>query len=642
MSDTEQLNQNNEQPHNIDKLGQEIYNRGFTNDVTSRAPLSKPDVPVEMRWKHDSPGFDIPPPKPVIISIFKRIFVISAIFFVLSALVALIVFYGGFNIISANKVDMEFVGPVSIAASDELAFDIIIKNQNTTDLLNTELFLDFPDGTKKSIGELTQDLNHLKEDVGTVTNRSSARRTVRAVLFGKTQEMKEIKVTLQYNLKSSNGVYKKEKVYKVSIESTPITLTVRRPTEVASGQDLRFEVDVVSNATVPLTNLLLVAEYPFGFQFGSANPAPSVDSNLWRIPVLQPGEKKTYIISGKSEGEEGDERVFRFDIGAQSTVNLKAIATQYLSQAESVRIRRPPVSITISLGESTAKEVTAAPGREVNAHVSVINNMPTQFADVKVEVTFGGNAFSPTSPIVEDALYRLPTQTISWDRTIIPTLSLLEPGDKVDFDFEFSSLPAETLAAIKNGTITINTKVTGTAVGSGELITATAPRLVKIQPSFALNSRLFYSSGPFANTGPIPPKAESPTTYTVTWTIVRSPNGGKDAEVRATLPSYVSWTGKTSPGSENITWIPERNEVIWRVGDIPAGSTGQIAKEASFQVSLTPSFSQIGSLPDLVQNISLRVTDTFTSKPLTIGVPDLTTDLRADSRYTALDGTVRQ
>lgn len=642
MKDTEQPNPNNEQPHNIDKLGEEIYNRGFTNDVTSRAPLSKPDIPVEMRWKHDSPGFDIPPPKPVTISIFKRVFIISAIFFVLSALAAVIVFYGGFNIISSSKVDMEFVGPVSINAGDELTFDIIIKNQNTTDLLNTELYFDFPDGTKKSLKELTQDINHLKEDVGTVTNRSSARRTVKAVLFGKAKEMKEIKVTLHYNIQSSNRPFEKEKIYNVAIDSTPLTLSVRKPTEVAAGQDLKLEVDVVSNATVPLTNLLLVAEYPFGFQFVSSNPAPSTDTNLWRIPVLEPGEKKTFIVSGKPQGQEGDEQVYRFDIGAQSSVNLKSIATQYLSQTESVRIRRPPVGINISLGQSTALEVTAAPGREVNALVSVINNMPTQFADAKVEVTFGGNAFSPTSPKVEDALYRLPTQTIYWDRTIIPALSLLEPGDKIDLDFEFASLPAETLAAIRNGSITVNIKVTGTAVGSGELITATAPRTVKIQPGFALNSRLFYSSGPFTNTGPIPPKAESPTTYTVTWTIVRSPNGGKDAEVRATLPSYVTWTGRISPAGENLTWIPERNEVIWRVGDIPAGSAGQIAKEASFQVSLTPSFSQIGSLPDLVQNISLRVTDAFTTRPLNIAVPDLTTDLRADSRYTAIDGTVRQ
>jgi hypothetical protein len=630
------------EPEHIDKLTRDIYNQDFKSETSARAPLSKPDIPVESEWKHTdgTPDINIPEPKPVTISVFKRAFIVSAIFFAVSAIVALIVFRGGFNIISANKVEMDFVGPVAIAAGEELSFDIVIKNQNTTKLINTELYIDFPDGTKKSI-DLTQDLNHLKEEVGTVEARASARRTIRSALFGKAQDTKSIKVTLQYGVQSSNGVFKKEKSYDLILSSSPLTLDIRKPAEVGSGENINLEVDVVSNSSVPLTNLLLAAEYPFGFQFQSSNPAPTADNAIWHIPVLNPGEKKTFIISGRTEGQENDQQYFKFNVGAQSQINLKSIATQYLSDAQPIRIRRPQIGVNILLNDSSSKEIAANPGSQVRSRIQIVNNMNTQLADAKIDIVFGGRAFDPVSPDVPGGLYRLPTQTVSWDRTSLPSLALLGPGERIDLSFTFSSLSPAVLAALKNGTITMDVKITGTAAATSEQINSLIPRVVKIQPTLALQSKILYSIGPFQNTGPVPPRSEQITTYTAVWSISRSTNDIADAEVRATLPSYVTWMGTTSPTTENITWIPERNEVIWRVGNIQAGSAGSLAREVAFQVSIKPGFSQIRSRPDLVQNIVLRAVDAFTRNPLTIGSPNLNTILYADPRYSAVDGSVQ-
>ena len=46
------------------------------------------------------------------------------------------------------------------------------------------------------------------------------------------------------------------------------------------------------------------------------------------------------------------------------------------------------------------------------------------------------------------------------------------------------------------------------------------------------------NGGTFTNTGPIPPKAEAETTYTVTWAVTNPLNNLTDVRVSAILPSY--------------------------------------------------------------------------------------------------------
>ncbi|MBX4198146.1 hypothetical protein KW782_02305 [Candidatus Parcubacteria bacterium] len=635
------MNPEENSENNIDKLAQDLYARDYKNEVSPRLELSQDAPAVERQWKHE-PLPEIPKQeqKTGSISLFKRIFIVSVIFFLASAAIALIVFYGGFNIISTNKVEMDFVGPVSIAAGEELGFEVVVKNQNTTPLLNAELFIDYPNGTKEAV-DLSRDLNHSKETIGTILPRTSATRTIRSVLFGKTQDIKDIKVTLQYELQSSNGIFKKEKAYQVAIASTPLTLTIEHQPEIGSGQEITFKVDVTSNSSVSLKNLLLVAEYPFGFEFLRGDPAPTLDTTVWRILVLQPGEKKTFTFIGKAEGEEGDERFFRFNVGAGNDVNEKQIDIVYLTAAESIIIRRPPIALSTTINEYEDREVIVEPGKLIQTRLELANNMTSQLVDTKVNIVLGGQALDPTSPDVGTALYRLPTRTISLDKTNLSRLARLGPGDTIDFSFSMASLPPETLTAIRNGTITISVEAVGTSVDTGQTIRSTMSRLIKVQPQVSLSSRLVYSIGPFKNTGVVPPKAETVTTYTVMWAINQSSNAITNGEVRAILPSYVEWLGATSPAAENITWNPDRNEVVWRVGDIPAGTVGRVAKEVAFQIAFKPSFSQIRTQPAVVQNITYRATDTFTKKVITISVLPLSTLLPADPKYQTLDGLVR-
>jgi hypothetical protein len=186
--------------------------------------------------------------------------------------------------------------------------------------------------------------------------------------------------------------------------------------------------------------------------------------------------------------------------------------------------------------------------------------------------------------------------------------------------------------------------VTGTrAVNGTPEILYTDSKLLKISSFLKLLSRGFRSIGPFENSGPFPPKVDNETTYTITWTATDSWNDVKGAKVVAILPPNVKWTGYTSPDSENITYDNTSGQVVWNVGDMKAntGSTYP-TREVSFQVSITPSVSQLGQDVPLLNEAVISGTDAFSGARVGETKAQVTTNITSDPQYNEGIGRVVQ
>jgi hypothetical protein len=124
----------------------------------------------------------------------------------------------------------------------------------------------------------------------------------------------------------------------------------------------------------------------------------------------------------------------------------------------------------------------------------------------------------------------------------------------------------------------------------------------------SLEAASSFGQGPFNNSGPTPPRAESPTTYTVTWTVKNSSNAIANAGVTAVLPPYVVY----KEGQTSFTYDAASRTVRWDLGELKAG-TGytSAAKVGSFQVTLNPSISQVGQTPALTGSAVLNGTDRY-------------------------------
>jgi hypothetical protein len=179
--------------------------------------------------------------------------------------------------------------------------------------------------------------------------------------------------------------------------------------------------------------------------------------------------------------------------------------------------------------------------------------------------------------------------------------------------------------------------------GSTEQVSAVETRKITLATDLSLTSRLVRSVGSLENSGPIPPKVDVPTTYTVIWNLTNSFNQVSNVEVRATLPSYVKWTGLKSPDNESFSFNQVTNEVVWNAGSVlPNTGFGSAKKEVAFQIEFLPSVSQISQTPYLVGEASLTATDKVTGQKIQSKAGAINTNFSSDSTYKESDDRVVQ
>ena len=157
---------------------------------------------------------------------------------------------------------------------------------------------------------------------------------------------------------------------------------------------------------------------------------------------------------------------------------------------------------------------------------------------------------------------------------------------------------------------------------------------IKRNSGLQLSSRAGRSVGPFVNTGPMPPRANQESTYTVIWNLTNSTNDVSQAVVRARLPSYVRWLSNVSPSAEKISFDSSRGEIIWQIGSVGRGLGSVLpGREVAFQVVFAASLSQVGISPTLVSDTFLSGLDDFTGENLTFAARELTTRIATDPLY---------
>ena len=113
----------------------------------------------------------------------------------------------------------------------------------------------------------------------------------------------------------------------------------------------------------------------------------------------------------------------------------------------------------------------------------------------------------------------------------------------------------------------------------------------------------------------MPPKAEVETRYAIVLSITNTTNAINAGKVTATLPSYVRLVGNHYlPATEKVNFNGTTGTFTWDVGPIApgVGLNGTAPRRVVIEVGLTPSTSQIGTEPVIVQDIKLTGTDALT------------------------------
>ncbi|MEK7148167.1 MAG: hypothetical protein AAB758_02615 [Patescibacteria group bacterium] len=630
----------------VDELSDSLYSRTrYQNPSDVRSTIrDRSTKDVEEKWH--SPELNemltheriSPPLNPFM----KKFFVFGILFFLATVFVAAFVFLGGSNFISSKNLDINIVGPTSTSAGSVIELGVTIDNNNNTDLEVANLSVQYPEDTRDP-QDSSRGLTFNKYDLGVVKAGGQATRPVRMILLGSAGEVKDVKFSVEYKVRGSNAIFYKDKIYQVTIGEAPLSLNVQSPAKVSSGETFTTEVLVKLNSTETLKNVMLRAEYPYGYSAENSSPPAVSDDNVWALGDLSPGASKKVQIRGRLVGENQDERTFRFYVGVSEGATLNPnFKTVLVSSQKTIAIERPFISLNVTFNGEGGTSYVAPAGQNISTSIRLQNNLPEKLLNPKLEVRLSGSVLNGASIAPQNGgVYNAVIRRINWNILNSVGVSEFSPGDSGTIGFSFASI--QDASSVVNKDITLQFTFSGIGAADNKPITITETKTVKIGAQVSLSARALHSMGPFNNTGAIPPKVGTETTYAILLSVGNTSSDLNDAKVTARLGTNVKWKSVYSAGSENVTYNESTNTITWNLGGLSSGSGFSTPpREVAFQISLTPTTAQVGSAPTLVSGIVFSAFDTSLSKAITVSASPLTTRISTDPAFIQGDDVVQK
>ncbi len=614
----------------VDSIEKHLYNRENQNDFTHTShEFSKKNFEVAKNWQSPTEEEVIDDRIKKGGNIFLTIFMIAILFFAVSLGVAFYMFSGEHNVISEEEIELVVSGITQVASGVEFSLDVNVQNRSNAPLAGVELYIEYPSGTRSADGK---NLSNEIVSIGEIASKSFYRKNLSQVLYGEEFTIKTVNIVMEYRLQGSTSVFKREKKYNVSLISTPVSIVVNSLNELSSGQDLELEIVLTSNSDKKMNNLLLQVDYPFGWTFTSANPVASQGNNAWVISELASRGEYKIKVAGKLVGTEDDLRKFQFKVGILDNEKDLTKVSALSEYVQDVAIKQPFLGLAIEWQSGVNSGGIINGGEKVVGNIIWTNNTNAVINDANIILNLSGNALNKNTVKADGGVYDINNDRIVWNSRDNSDLASVSVGKSGSLKFEFNSLDTR-----ENSRVDLSLSVSGNRVlesGSQTQVASIVQETLKTATNISLASQVLHYSGPFETYGPMPPKVGQETGYTVVWTITNSRNDVSGVEVRAKIPSFVSWKNVVSPTSEKISFDQKTGEIVWLAGTVVGGSGfNKTAREVAFMIGLTPTLNQVGSSPLLLDKQTLSGTDSWTGLSLSDSRNSFTTWIINDAGF---------
>ncbi|MDP3988826.1 MAG: hypothetical protein Q8P93_01165 [bacterium] len=560
------------------------------------------------------------------------VFFVSALGFFLFSIVT------NRTVVSPDNVEITVQGPVSIAAGEELALQVMIQNNNPVAIEVADLIVTYPVGARRADENRSVIVKDDRDFVGTLVPGQAISRTIRTVLFGNTDQEQEFGLTLEYRSQGSNAILETRKSYSLPLSAAPVSLALELPETLSADQDFEGLVRVRTNSKTTLENVRVSISYPPGFVFYDADPQPSSGQRTFDLGNLAPGTERTILFNGSLLGQDNELKTFTVTVGGAGG-DSTTIGVPFNSTLSTITMVRPSLSGVLVINGSTGSDPAVLfSNQNVEGTLVITNNHSERVIDLSAAIRIAGEALDPSSVQASDGFFRSTDRIIIWDVGSDTFPTVIDPGESLQLPFTFRLVsPAMRVNLANARQITLDVSVQGRLATPDQQfaeLSVTSERDIRISSDFAITGNIVHFIGPLQNTGLIPPQVNQPTTYTVLWAITNGTNDIRDARVIAKLPQYASFVGAVSPSGETVRFNSETNEAIWDAGIVRAGTgISRPVREVAFQIQVVPSAPQVGQVLTVIGDATLRGNDTFTNRILESTTRSLTTILTTDPDY---------
>lgn len=554
----------------------------------------------------------------------KSILAFSSVGFFIVLAVSGAVFYFWLTSFKKSLVDFSISGPSQIASGENGAYIISYWNNTDQILKNAALNIRYPQDAIVDNGKNTN------IDLGSIGIGGGGKQEITAAFVGADKSIQKLEATLSYRPQNTSSTFENEATKEVAINGSALSVEFQAPETILPNAKNIYTISYKNNTDKVFKDVAIEANFPPNFTLVSSDLAPMKNNNSWTLGDLNPNGEGKIVISGILKSAQNT----NFDISIGVIENGKFY--KFGQSISPIVLSDSLLKLDISVNDQA--NATANPGDRLQFKIYYENNSGAALANVVLKAVLSGLMYD-FATLKTDGYFSGVNNTITWNAGNAADLGNLRSGASGDVDFQINVKPQYVVRTFrdKNFSLQISAGIEAATVSADSDI------VVKINTKTELKTKGYYFDSAMKNTGPLPPKVNQATSYTVHWQITNFSNDADNITVRSALPEGVGWLNKKSgAGAATLEYNERANELVWNVGKMSAG-TGVLLDpyEVVFQVGLTPAAHQANMTVPILSESVLTGEDVFTGVDISANAPALKTDLPDDSGVGILKSRVQ-
>lgn len=521
-------------------------------------------------------------------------------------------------------------------------FTIVVNygNNGQSLLREAKLSLSLPENL--SFVDMSSDQRVQARDIGDLGVGSQGKEEFRVIALKSPQSLQSIGASIDYIASNLGSRFERTASSPLTVNEPAIRVSLSAPEKVLSGEEFQVTVAYENISQYDFSDVELRLDYPATFDFGKSSIPGSEGNYLWRLGDLRAGSKGELIVKGSAMGKADS----FLELKSEFSASLQG--KRYAVESKSARLSISPSPLSVQVAVNNQTEYIASPGEQLVYTVSYRNNTDVNYRDVVLRARLVGDMYNFQSGN-SNGFFSSVDNSFTWNAANTPGFANLQAGESGSVSFSIglkNDYPIKRLSD-KNFTLKVNAQIESPTVPSNVAAKKTISITdieSKVKGKIVAEAKAFFrdASSGILNMGPIPPRVNMTTNYTVHWIVRNYSNDAENLEMSAYLQSGVTFTGEVK---SNIVSVPTYNDrtqqVVWKI-DRVAATKGVISQpvEATFQVAATPSVAHLSQYMPLLSQAEIRGKDVFTGLDLVSIVSPVNTYLLYDTTLTPQQGIV--
>ena len=539
-----------------------------------------------------------------------------------------------------SALQVEVSGPEQVVIGQETEYVIKWKNASFQTIQDVDLRLGIPPVLQVTyMDPWPIDRDAMSWKLGMIGPGNEGKIILRGIPFGIIGDVTALQAVLTAPDQGATDIKDALSTKAITMTSSVLEGVWNLPPRVVAGDDVAVELVLVHQGDKPLGKFDVTVQYPESFSLKSATTTSNTSTREQVISFdsLGAGATATVRVVGTFVAGASGEQTFFAKIHQKQEEKQILIYTA----SSSMPVLASDLSLQVVANGSTSDR-TISPGDPVRVTLAYSNTSPDTLTDISLKLAFEsvkdgrsatGTSFLQWSGLDDEHKGTTSTksriQTLTFDKTSIPALAALKPGDRGTIDI---TLPTVAVATTTKDA-QINIVATGNIKQAGEKAVA---RSVSTQPIglryrsdavFVATARYFTEEGAPIGSGPLPPVVGQSTSYRLYWAIDKKLHALENLTVTTTLPESVVFVGAKEVGAGTLSFTTSTRELRWTLNRMPEDVR---TAEVSFEVKLTPNPLDSGRFASLTSNMLFAASDSLLNEPITQTLSALTTDLEDD------------